>query len=205
MDEQVGLFRALFDRTKLVHGLFAMATRLNTFCDDSARMPTRRSRRLARRGVAATEAAFVLPLLVLLMMGVWEVGRMVEVNQLLTNAVREGARLAAGGTQNNTPVTVAMVQAEVQNYMTAAGLPSAAVTGSTVSLTNKSSNTWTDPSSASPLDWYQVSVTIPSGSAYNSLRWGLISTITGMTSITVTTNWYSANDAALTVSTTLPY
>ncbi|MBS0210647.1 MAG: pilus assembly protein [Planctomycetes bacterium] len=169
-----------------------------------SRRPARR-RAGARRGLAAVEAAFVMPFLVMLMLGVWEVGRMVEVNQILTNAVREGARVAAGGTTNNIPVTVSMVQAQVQNYMTAAGLPSAAVTGSTVTLTNLSSNTWTDPSDASPLDQYQVAVTIPSGSAFNSLRWALTSSITGMTSLTVSTKWYSANDSKLTVSTTLPY
>ncbi len=171
-----------------------------------SRSSVRRRRRSAhRRGAATVEAAFVLPMLITLMLGVWEVGRMVQVNQILVNAVREGARCAAGGTSNNTPVTVAMVQAEVQNYMQAAGLPSAAYNGATVTLTNLSGNSWTDPSGASPLDKFSVSVTIPSGSAFNSLRWGLVSSITGMTSITVTTTWLSANDSKLTVSATLPY
>jgi Flp pilus assembly protein TadG len=165
----------------------------------------RRVRASARRGLAAVEAAFVLPLLVMLMMGVWEVGRMVEVSQILNNAVREGARYAAGGTSNNIPVTVALVQSQVQNYMTSAGLPSAAVSGSTVTVTNQSANTWTDPCDASPLDQFQVSVTIPSGSAFDSLKWGLTKSITGMTSLTVSTKWYSANDSKLTVSSTLPY
>jgi hypothetical protein len=98
-----------------------------------------------------------------------------------------------------------MVQAQVQNYMTTAGLPSAAVTGSVVTLANLSANTWTDPSDATPLDKFSVTVTIPSGTAYNSLRWNLFNSLTGKTSLTVTTNWLSANDSKLTVSATLPY
>jgi hypothetical protein len=113
--------------------------------------------------------------------------------------------MAAGGTTNNIPVTVAMVQAEVQNYMTSAGLPSAAVSGATITLTNLSSNTWTNPSDAIPLDHFRVSVTIPSGSAYNALRLGLTSTMTGVTSLAVTADWLSANDSQVTVSSTLPY
>ena len=50
-----------------------------------------------RRGAVAVEAAMTLPLLLTLMLGVWEVGRMIQVQQILVNAAREGARLAGGG------------------------------------------------------------------------------------------------------------
>src|SRR5436309_1610749 len=42
-----------------------------------------------RGGAAAVEAAVVLPFVLFLMLGMWEVGRMVEVNAIFTNAVRE--------------------------------------------------------------------------------------------------------------------
>ena len=61
----------------------------------------------------AVEAAVVLPLLLILMLGVWEVGRMIQVQQVLVNAAREGARLAGGGYVNGTPVTATMVQQAV--------------------------------------------------------------------------------------------
>ena len=147
----------------------------------------------------------MLPFLVVLIMGIWEVGRMLEVCEIITNAAREGARVAAGGTSNNIPVTVAMVQTEVLNYMTSAGLPTAAVNGAVVTLTNLSSDTWTDPCNAQPLDPFRVTVNIPAGTAYNSLRWNLFNTITGQTSLTISANWLSANDSQLSVSTTLPY
>ncbi|HEV3137455.1 MAG TPA: TadE/TadG family type IV pilus assembly protein, partial [Pirellulales bacterium] len=84
--------------------------------------------------MVAVEAAFVLPVLLVLMLGVWEVGRLIQVNQIIVNSAREGARLAAGGYVNGTPVTVAMVQQAVKDYMTSAGLPAAAVSGAQVNL-----------------------------------------------------------------------
>ena len=48
-----------------------------------------------RRGVAAVEFAVVLPLLLLLLVGIWELGRIIHVQLILNNATRDGARLAA--------------------------------------------------------------------------------------------------------------
>jgi Flp pilus assembly protein TadG len=152
----------------------------------------------------AVEAAVVLPLVVLLLSGVWEVGRLVQVTQILDAAARAGARMAAGGSNNGTPVTVAMVQQTVQSYLTLAGLPSAAVNGAQISVTNLSSDSWTDPGYAQPLDPFSVSVTIPSGAAFNSLSWAVLRSITGVTQLTVQVEWLSANDAEVTVSSQIP-
>jgi Flp pilus assembly protein TadG len=48
--------------------------------------------RVDRRGVAATEFALVAPLLVFAILGVLEIGRAIQVQMALTNAVREGCR-----------------------------------------------------------------------------------------------------------------
>lgn len=57
-----------------------------------ARVPAR------RRGVAAVELGFVaLLFLVPLLIGVWETGRLVHVQQVVANSAREGARVAAQG------------------------------------------------------------------------------------------------------------
>src|SRR5207248_97455 len=50
-----------------------------------------------RAAAAAVEFAVVLPLIFLLLLGTWEVARLVQVHAILCNAVREGARLAAQG------------------------------------------------------------------------------------------------------------
>jgi Flp pilus assembly protein TadG len=54
----------------------------------------RRVLRRARRGASAVEFAIVAPIFVLFVFGMIEYGRMVMVQQVLTNATREGARLA---------------------------------------------------------------------------------------------------------------
>ena len=52
-------------------------------------------RAAARRGVAAVEFAVILPLLLLLLVGIWELGRIIHVQQTINNAARDGARLGA--------------------------------------------------------------------------------------------------------------
>jgi Flp pilus assembly protein TadG len=163
------------------------------------------SRRAGRRGVAAVEAAVTLPLLMTLLLGVWEVGRMLEINATMTNAVREGVRFAAGGVWNGQPVTVAMVEQQVKDYLTAAGFPPAAVDGAVVTVTNLSGSSWINPCDASPLDHFRVTVTIPPGTAYASLQWSPLSTMTGTNSMTVSADWLSVNDSLVTVNAQLPY
>ncbi len=146
----------------------------------------------------------VLPLVLVLMFGIWEVGRFVLVSQMLDTAAREGARLAAGGYTNSVPVTCAMVQQAVQDYMTAAGFPSAAVSGSQVTVVCLASTPWTDPYQAQPLDPFKVVVTIPSGTAFNSLRWTLLPRLTSITQLQVSVTWYSLNNSQVVVGTALP-
>jgi Flp pilus assembly protein TadG len=50
--------------------------------------------RRKRQGAAAVEFAIVAPLFFLLVLGMIEIGRMVMVQQIITNASREGARIA---------------------------------------------------------------------------------------------------------------
>ena len=164
----------------------------------------RKRRALGRRGAVAVEAAVCMPVIVAMMLGMWEIGRMGQMSRIVKDAAREGARVAAGGANNGTPVTVANVQTAVQNYLTASGMPAAAVSGATITVTNLSSDTWTNPGNALPLDEFSVTVTIPAGAAFNSLK--LIGTsLSGVTQLQESVNWLSANDTQLTVSTTLPY
>ena len=65
------------------------------------------------RGSALIEAAMVTPILLLIMVGIFEVGRAYQHWQVLTNAAREGARVAVlPGSDTDT------VTAVVQKYMT---------------------------------------------------------------------------------------
>ncbi len=71
-----------------------------------------------RRGAAAVEFALVAPLFIMLTFGMIEAGRMILVQQLLTNATREGARRAvlAGATES-------AVKTYVANYLTNTSVP----------------------------------------------------------------------------------
>jgi len=85
-----------------------------------------RSCRRQRRGTAVVEFALVAPLFFLLVMGMIEYGRMVMVQQILTNASREGARRAV-----LDGITTANVQTAVNTY-----LSGASITGATVTVTS---------------------------------------------------------------------
>ena len=84
-----------------------------------------RPRRLPRRraGVAVVEFAVVAPLFFLLILGMIEFGRMVMVQQIITNASREGARRAIiEGTTTEEVINV------VEDYLASGGIRSATVT-----------------------------------------------------------------------------
>jgi Flp pilus assembly protein TadG len=85
----------------------------------------RNRRRRTRTGAAVVEFAVVGPLLVMLTMGMMEVGRVVMVKQMMVNASREGARLAILPTS-----TASQVISHVQSQMA-----DSAINGTNVVLT----------------------------------------------------------------------
>jgi len=89
------------------------------------------SRRLkSERGTALLETALTLPLVLLVSVSVFEFGRAYQTWQVLTNAAREGARIAVlPGT------TSADVDARVRQYLTSGALPDADVAAAGVALT----------------------------------------------------------------------
>lgn len=104
-------------------------------------------RKQRRHGVAAVELAVVLPFLIMTLFALWEVGRIIEVQQILDNAAREGARLSASGswTASNAHPSMNLPSAdtdyEVQRktlaYIQAAGLQT---TNATVQVNNITRN-----------------------------------------------------------------
>ena len=73
--------------------------------------------RKRRRGAAVVEFAFVAPIFILLVFGMIEFGRMVMVQQVITNASREGARVSVLDGS-----TVSDVETVVTDYLTAAAV-----------------------------------------------------------------------------------
>ena len=78
----------------------------------------------ARRedGAALVETAFVLPIMLLVSVGIFEFGRAYQTWQVITNATREGARVAVLPEYNDDSV-----KARVRTYLKDGGLPAAIV------------------------------------------------------------------------------
>src|SRR4029079_7300001 len=98
----VGFFRK---RRNMNSGCFRLL-RLEKLCRSSLRF---------RRGAAVVEFAVVSPVFFLLIFGMIEYGRLVMVQQVLTNASREGARVGVLDGSTQADVTTA-----VNNYLTSA-------------------------------------------------------------------------------------
>jgi Flp pilus assembly protein TadG len=82
--------------------------------------PSASIRALDDRGTALLEAAVTIPILLLIAVGIFEFGRAYQTWQVLTNAAREGARVAV--LPNTADATVVST---VRNYMTNGALPNA--------------------------------------------------------------------------------
>jgi hypothetical protein len=72
-----------------------------------------RRRIKSERGAALLEAAITIPMLLLVSVGIFEFGRAYQTWQILTNAAREGARMAVLQDSSNSDIT-----ARVSQYMT---------------------------------------------------------------------------------------
>ncbi len=70
---------------------------------------------LRRRGAAAVEMALITPVFLMLVFGIIEFGRGMMVSNMVTNAAREGARMAVLDGSTNADVTSA-----VQTFMNSA-------------------------------------------------------------------------------------
>jgi Flp pilus assembly protein TadG len=80
-----------------------------------------------QRGAALLETAVTLPLVLLVSVSIFEFGRAYQTWQVLTNAAREGARVAVLEAYTDAQVTTI-----VRNYMSGGRLPNAASASVTV-------------------------------------------------------------------------
>lgn len=126
-----------------------------------------RPSRRRRRGAVAVEFAILVMLFVVIMLGILEFGRAIQVQQVITNAAREAARRAIvpGATDQQ-------IQNVVNRYMVAAG-----IRGHNVVV--QVNGAQTNLAGATSHDAISVSVSVP----YSQVRW-------------IATNWI-ANDANL--------
>lgn len=105
-----------------------------------------------RQAASAVEFAFIAPILVVLILGMIEFGRVMMVEQVLTNAAREGCRYAVLADSTVSPATV---RTKVDEY-----LGGSRISGHSVSVNP-------DPSTAAAGTSINVTVSVP----FNSVSW----------------------------------
>ena len=118
--------------------------------------------RASRSGIATVEFAILVPLFLLLVLGMTEMGRACQVTADLTAAVREGGRMAsmdlskvtATGTTVNQKVTQ-----DIRNFLSACGITGSDVT---ITITRPGTSTTFDLADQSNyLESFQITASIP--------------------------------------------
>ena len=181
-----------------------------------------RSQQLKRPGIATAEFSYVLLILFPVLIGVWETGRLIQVQQIVSNSAREGARMAAQGrtinqsgapteiltSVNPNPGNLPNVKAAVFQSLHGAGLTN--LTWNDVIVTfaflDQPSGATAGPSSSNPQpvqgvknQRFSVTVSIPLA----KVRWvnfGIVST----PNVAETVEWRMLVDEAFTINQTLP-
>ena len=181
------------------------------------------SARGRRDGQAAVEFAACLPLILLILAGLWEVGRISQVQEVLWNSAREAARDASLGDYN-----LQTVASNLLTYLQSAD-PSAFPPGHstsliapvvslpanttgytcwdntanqelfTISFTDDTAPTVTDPTGMSQLDRYDIGVQVP----YKSIAASPLSQVTTMTRLSATVSWVSMVDSPFQITPSL--
>lgn len=111
--------------------------------------------------MSAVEFAFVAGILMMLLLGLIEFGRLMMVEQVLTNAARDGCRT---GVMPGSAVSD--IESEVNNYLDSSGVPHAQVT-----ITVYLNGTQQTAGGTTPIgvqgDQIQVKVSVP----FNNISW----------------------------------
>lgn len=162
-----------------------------------------------RRGVAVVEFAVVVPLLLLLLIGIWELGRIINVQITLNDAAREAARLGAQANMVNTFGNYTQVRfgtgtpdidGTVRAYLRAAGITNQ--DGLVVQfqfVEPAVSAPDADPYTGVKNQRFRVRIVLP----YDNVRWTTL-TLINPTTLTAETYWQCLVDDPFTVNTTLP-
>jgi Flp pilus assembly protein TadG len=156
-----------------------------------------------RQGVAAVEFALLLPFIMVLLLGIWEVGRLINMDEMVNNSAREGARQASTGLKTNAQV-VAAVQYYIYQAMVGQGMPAASaqqVVNDAIITVQDLNSPGTDVSQAAQLDRLQVSVSL----SFSDVRWVALSLITTpSTRVNGQAIFYSLKDQQFPTNVTAP-
>jgi hypothetical protein len=160
----------------------------------------------------------------LLLAGVWEVGRIAEVSNVMWNAAREAGRDASMGQDNLQTVASKLVTylqgaeptAFGQGHSTSLVSPVVSLPANTtgytcwdntanqelftVTFTDVTKPSVTDPTGMQKLDLFQIGIQVP----YTSISWSPLARITSLSRINVAVYWASMHDTPFQVTPDLP-
>jgi Flp pilus assembly protein TadG len=177
-----------------------------------------------RQGAAAVEFAVCLPILFIILFGLWEVGRTVEVQNVAWNSAREGARDASMGQANLQAVATNLVlylqsaepSAFGQGHATSLIAPVITMPANTygytcwdntanrelftMMFTDITNPAVTDPTGMAQLDHYRITVSYP----YASIGWLPVAEIMTTSRLYVAVDWVSMVDSPFTIVPSLP-
>jgi len=181
-----------------------------------------------RSGAAAAEMALVMNfVMVPLLVGLWEMGRVVQVTQIVANSAREGARMAAQANtinQTGTPTQIKVsvwpnptqapnVKAAVMQYLSGSGLDKLTYSDVTVIFTFLDSPSGavagaTEPYQGVKGQLFSVTVRIQdTGSNGDPLKNKCLWTTLGLvrpTAVEFTAQWRILVDDTFSINATMP-
>jgi Flp pilus assembly protein TadG len=146
-----------------------------------------------RKGAAAVEFAVILPFILVIIIGMWDLGQLIRGLQIVSVAAREAGRQAASGTR-----TVSQITSFIQLALQQNGIPTADVA---VTYTNLTSGLAPDQANQSDVLTLQVQVPFKDlqfvANNYGPYR-------IGPQMLSIITEWESLRDQPVTVPTTIP-
>jgi hypothetical protein len=178
------------------------------------------TRTLVRSGAAAVEFAFCMPLMIWILVGLWEVARIAEVQQVMWNSTREASRDACLGQDNLKTVAnnllaylqaaepTAFAQGHATNMISPVVSLPANTSGYTcwdttanrelftVTFSDLTAPSVTDPTGASQLDIIVLGLQVP----YANVGWLPVPKMTGQSRLYATVNWVSMVDSPFQIA-----
>jgi Flp pilus assembly protein TadG len=180
--------------------------------------------KVRRRGAAAVEFAVCSPLICIILLGLVEVGRITEVQNVMWNSSREGSRDASMGQANlqavannlliylqgaeptafgsghSTSLIAPVVTLPANTYGYTCWDNTANCELFTMTFKDISNTSVTDPTGMSQLDHYQIGVQAP----YSTVGWLTTAQVTGITRLYVTLDWVALVDSPFSITPDLP-
>lgn len=162
-----------------------------------------------RLGAAVVEMAFITPLMLTILLGIWECGRLIQVQQIMYCAARDAARLAAQANIINTNGAYTQIRyntgspnidQSIRSYLAVCGITDQ--TGLVTTFTFL--DAFGAPIGGEPLTGiknqpFRVTITIP----YANVRWTSLGIVNPAT-VTVSMDWQMLVDDPFTLNAALP-